>query len=120
MAKAAAPQDFINVMCYDYYTSGPVAGHHSNLYPPEDYENDRSAKKDLDMFIKAGVPSYKLVLGIPFYGRSWIVSNTENHGINQPRDSVVRGGGYTFIKDSLINKKGFVRYWDEEASTLFV
>ncbi|MDH3650636.1 MAG: glycoside hydrolase family 18 protein, partial [Saprospiraceae bacterium] len=120
MAKAAAPQDFINVMCYDYYTSGPTAGHHSNLYPPEDYDQDRSAQKDLNNFIQAGVPPHKLVLGIPFYGRSWIVQNPEKHGINQPRDSVLRGGGYTFIKDSLVNKKGFVRYWDQAAQAPYL
>ena len=120
MAKAAKPQDFINVMCYDYYTGGPKVGHHSNLYPPENYENDRSAKKDMDMFIAAGVPSGKLVLGIPFYGRSWILPDSENHGIHQIRDSVVRVGGYTFIKDSLVNQRGFIRHWDEKAQAPYL
>ncbi len=120
MAEAAKPQDFINVMCYDYYTGGPKVGHHSNLLPPENYDHDRSAKKDLDMFIAAGVPPGKLVLGLPFYGRSWILPNAENHGIHQIRDSVLRAGGYTFIKDSLINRNGFVRYWDENAQAPYL
>lgn len=43
------------------------------------------------------------------------MKSEENHGINRPVDSVMRGGGYTFIKDSLVNQKGFTRYWDENA-----
>ena len=120
MAKAAEPQDFINVMCYDYYTSGTMAGHHSNLFPPEDYDQDRSAVKDLDMFIEAGVPSKKLVLGVPFYGRSWIMKSAEKHGINQPVDSVVSVGGYSFIKDSLVDRRGFTYYWDEQAKAPYL
>ena len=37
-----------------------------------------------------------------------------------PRDSVARGGGYTFIKDSLINQPGFVRHWDEKAKSPYL
>jgi chitinase len=120
MSKAAAPQDFINVMCYDFYTSGIKAGHHSNLFAPEDYELDRSAAKDIDMFIEAGVPSTKLVLGVPFYGRSWLMMGAEKHGINQLVDSVVRAGGYTFIKDSLVDKQGFEYHWDEKAKSPYL
>lgn len=120
MGPAAIPQDFINIMSYDYYTGGKMAGHHSNMFPPEDYEKDRSAEKDIKMFIDAGVPSEKIVLGVPFYGRSWIMQSNEKHGINMPRDSVKRGGGYSFIKDSLINQKGFVRHWDDNAKSPYL
>jgi len=120
MGAAAAPQDFINIMSYDYYTGGKMAGHHSNMFPPEDYQKDRSAQKDINMFLDAGVPADKIVLGVPFYGRSWIMQSNEKHGINMPRDSVVRGGGYTFIKDSLINHAGFVRHWDEKAKSPYL
>lgn len=120
MGPAAIPQDFINIMSYDYYTGGPRAGHHSNLFPPSDYEVDRSAQKDIQMFLDAGVPAEKIVLGVPFYGRSWIMQTTENHGINMPRDSVLRGGGYSYIKDSLIHRPGFVRHWDEKAKAPYL
>ncbi|MCB0689942.1 MAG: hypothetical protein KDC53_25555, partial [Saprospiraceae bacterium] len=99
MGSAAMPQDFINIMSYDYYTGGKMAGHHSNMFAPEDYEKDRSAEKDIKMFLDAGVPADKIVLGVPFYGRSWIMLTDEKRGINMPRDSVLRGGGYSYIKD---------------------
>jgi len=112
--------DYVNLMTYDFYTSGDTAGHHSNLYPPEDYERDASAHRSVRLFLEAGVPSEKLVLGVPFYGRSWIMKSTEKHGINMPVADRARGGGYTFIKDSMVNKNGFVRYWDENAKAPYL
>jgi len=115
MHKAVKYLDFVNLMTYDFYTSGDTAGHHSNLYPPEDYEKDASAHKTVRIFLQAGVPAEKLVMGVPFYGRSWIMESAEKHGINMPVANRARGGGYTFIKDSMVNQNGFVRYWDENA-----
>jgi chitinase len=120
MDKASEYLDYVNLMTYDFYTSGDTAGHHSNLYPPEDYEKDASAHKTFNKFVEAGVPPEKLVMGIPFYGRSWIMKSAEKHGINMPVEDRARGGGYTYIKDSLVNQKGFVRYWDENAKAPYL
>ena len=120
MDKAVKYLDFVNLMTYDFYTSGDSAGHHSNLYPPEDYERDASAHKSFHLFLEAGVPAEKLVMGVPFYGRSWIMKSAEKNGINMPVEGRARGGGYTYIKDSLINKNGFVRYWDENAKAPYL
>lgn len=120
MDKAVRYLDFVNLMTYDFYTSGDSAGHHSNLYPPEDYDKDASAHKSVQLFLEAGVPSEKLVMGVPFYGRSWIMESTDRHGINMPVDGRARGGGYTFIKDSLVNQNGLVRYWDENAKAPYL
>jgi len=115
MDKAVKYLDFVNLMTYDFYTSGDTAGHHSNLYPPEDYDRDASAHKSVQLFLDAGVPAEKLVMGVPFYGRSWIMKNAEKNGINRAVEGRARGGGYTYIKDSLVNQQGLVRYWDENA-----
>jgi len=120
MDKAAKYLDYVNLMTYDFYTSGDSAGHHSNLYPPEDYEKDASAHKTFNEFVKAGVPAEKLVMGLPFYGRSWIMKSADKHGINMPVEGRARGGGYTYIKDSLVDKKGFVRHWDENAKAPYL
>jgi len=120
MDKAVKFLDFVNLMTYDFYTSGDSAGHHSNLYPPEDYDRDASAHKSVQIFLKAGVPEEKLVLGVPFYGRSWIMKSADKHGINMPVADRARGGGYTFIKDSLVNQNGMVRYWDENAQAPYL
>jgi len=120
MDKAVKYLDYVNLMTYDFYTSGDSAGHHSNLYPPEDYDKDASAHKTFHLFVEAGVPADKLVMGLPFYGRSWIMKSADKHGINMPVEGRARGGGYTYIKDSLVDKNGFVRYWDENAKAPYL
>ncbi len=120
MDRAVKYLDYVNLMTYDFYTSGDSAGHHSNLYPPEDYDKDASAHKSVQLFLEAGIPAEKLVMGVPFYGRSWIMESAEKHGINMPVAGRARGGGYTFIKDSLVNQKGMVRYWDENAKAPYL
>lgn len=120
MGEAAKYLDYINIMAYDYYVAGDTAGHHSNLYHSENYEKEDSGNKAYDLYTKAGVPAEKLVLGIPFYGRSWFMKTGDNLGINRPVDSVARGGGYTFIKDSIMTRPGFVRHWDDKAKAPFL
>ena len=120
IGKAAEYMDYVNVMAYDYYVSGDIVGHHSNLYPSGNNNDGDSGDKAFKAYTKVGVPASKLVLGIPFYGRSWILKTTDNRGIDRARDSTLRGGGYTFIKDSMMIKPGFVRYWDEKAKSPYL
>jgi len=120
MGKASQYLDYVNLMSYDFYVNGEIAGHHSNLYPAESYENEDSGHRAYQAYTSAGVPAEKLVLGIPFYGRSWFMKTNENRGINRAVDSVARGAGYTFIKDSLLTKPGFTRYWDDKAKAPYL
>ncbi|WP_416864972.1 MAG: glycoside hydrolase family 18 protein [Imperialibacter sp.] len=120
MGDVAKHIDFVNIMAYDFYVAGDTVGHHSNLYPSENYEKENSADKAVKTYIEQGVPAEKLVLGVPFYGRSWTMKSSDNLGILRPRDEVMRGGGFTFIKDSLMAKPGFVRYWDDAAKSPYL
>ncbi|MEX2233036.1 MAG: glycosyl hydrolase family 18 protein [Cyclobacteriaceae bacterium] len=84
------------------------------------YNKDQSGDRALKEYTQAGVPSKKLVLGIPFYGRSWYMKSHDNRGINRGVDSLARGGGYTFVKDSIATRPGFVRYWDDKAKAPYL
>lgn len=120
MGKAQQYLDYVNLMAYDFYVAGDTAGHHSNLFASEDYNKEQSGDRAFKEYTAAGVPAEKLVLGIPFYGRSWYMKSHDNRGINRPVESVARAGGYTFVKDSLVSRQGFERHWDAKAKVPYL
>lgn len=118
MDKAQQYLDFVNLMTYDFHP-GAVAVHHTNLYDSKHYAGN-SADKVFKEYVAAGVPAEKLVMGIAFYGRTVQLKDSHSKGI---ADSVLKasyGKGYTFIKDSLMNKKGYEVFRDKDAKASFI
>ncbi|KAI5798793.1 glycoside hydrolase [Geopyxis carbonaria] len=76
LSKACQYLDFINLMTYDF--SGPwvpASGHHAQLYSPRRPHCDAaslSCDSSVKYLIRRGVPSHKIILGIPAYGRSFL------------------------------------------------
>jgi GH18 family chitinase len=102
--------DFINLMAYDYYTSNtPFASHHSPLYPhpiSKDFNYIRlNANYSTNYWMKKGIPSHKIILGIPFYGRSFKLVNPDINDIGAP----INGSGNEGL---LTREKGFLSYYE--------
>ena len=70
--------------------------------------------------MKAGVPAEKLVVGLAFYGRSWILAGAGEPVMEHKVLSTARGGGFTFLKDSLLDQRGFKSYWDKKAKAPYL
>jgi chitinase len=119
MDKVQAYLDFINLMTYDFYPGDGVAVHHTNLYNSEKYKGN-SADAAFNAFNKAGVPANKLVMGIAFYGRMIKLKGEAKNGLADSVQSMSYGKGFTFIRDSLINKKGFKHYVDKSAKAPYI
>ncbi len=121
MGKAAKFLDYINLMTYDYY-AWKQAGHHTNLYDSKTYPSDNSADKAIKAYINAGVPASKIVMGIAFYGRNLKLAANAQKGLGDTIASSADsyGKGYTYLKDSLVNQKGFIEYKDEDAKAPFL
>ena len=119
MDKTHQYLDYINLMTYDFSGKESV-GHHTNLYPSSDFEKENSVDKAVKTYMKAGVPPEKLVVGLAFYGRSWILSGNEKPVMHNKIVSTTRGGGFTYLKDSLINKQGFNAYRDRKAKAPYL
>ena len=85
LGKAHKYLDFINVMCYDFYHGWFFqTGHHANLYPSKKEKfTGNSGQEAIRRHIKAGVPSNKLIMGIPFYARQWKKVALANDGLYQ-------------------------------------
>ena len=45
--------------------------------------------------MKNGCPPEKLILGVPFYGRAFTLSNSKNNGIGAPASGPSSSGPYT-------------------------
>jgi chitinase len=118
MGKAQQYLDYINLMTYDY--SSKIAEHHTNLYKSKLYHAKNSADKAVDAFISAGVPPEKLVMGIAFYGRVYNLASDAKTGIGDSILNQGRGQGYSFIKDSLVNRNGYVEYRDKKAKAPYL
>ncbi len=115
MGKAQQYLDYVNLMTYDFRTEeDSVSGHHTNLYASRKQYPASSAASVKD-FIDAGVPADKIVVGIAFYGRGWKLKDLKHRGLFQPVQYDMRGGGYTRLKDSVINHNGYKSYWDRKA-----
>lgn len=86
--KFAAQLDYINVMGYDFhgfFDANQPTGFQSNLYldPNDPVPNDFNSDQSVQMFITAGVPKEKLILGVPSYLRAVTNAPSTNNGLYQ-------------------------------------
>ncbi|KAG7177549.1 Acidic mammalian chitinase-like 1, partial [Homarus americanus] len=92
--------DIVNLMAYDLHGAwDPYTHHQSGLYQyPDDTGDNVYLNQDFAVryWIDGGMPSTKIVLGVPLYGRCWkLDSNTEEHGYYAPARNPGPAGPYT-------------------------
>ena len=105
--------DFINIMSYDLvHGYSTISGHHTPLYSTT--EQKESTDNAVQMMLKAGVPSDKLVIGAAFYGRFFKIQEGSKVDLYMPC-KFSHGFSYKYSSDSLSGKNGFVKYWDDIA-----
>lgn len=117
MSKLHVYLDWINIMTYDFFTSGAATtGHHTGLYKSQS-GGARSAYAEaaVRQHLDAGIPSRKLVLGAAFYGRGFAGVKPENNGLFQPYERFVDEYPYSVLARDYVDKQGFKRMWDAAA-----
>jgi chitinase len=120
---AASIVDNLKLMAYDYYGGwSAVTGHHANLFSnPADPEG-RSTAQVLDLYLDAGIPAEKIVLGLAFYGRAWGgVEDGGANGLFQKYTEAAYPDGLPWpqLKD-LLNGGEYTRYWDDVSLSPFL
>jgi chitinase len=119
MDKVQRYVDTVNLMTYDFYVGGPTTGHDAPLFHnPADPKNV-SAERSVELFLQAGVPARKLVLGVPFYGRSWGEVSGANDGLFQS-GKAAKGVHFSYPDLPNLLATGFIRHWDATASVPFL
>jgi chitinase len=114
--------DWINEMAYDFFNSlTPVTGHHAALYRSDfSGPTDRTGDAAVRQYLAAGVPASKIVLGVPFYGRGFAGVTPQNNGLYQRYEQSKDFESYAQLVESVIDKQGFVRYWDAGARSPYL
>lgn len=79
--------DTMHIMCYDYYGAWDKK---VGFNAPLENDADLNVKFSIDYFLKLGAPAHKLIMGLPFYGRTFITSNDGNVG-DESDDKGFRG-----------------------------
>ncbi len=122
LANIAAVCDWINLMAYDLHGDWENAtGHHAGLRAPRG--DPLSVEAAVATCLASGVPSAKLVVGVPFYGRGWKGVGPANNGLRQPSAGGMPGTyppdmewEYRDILNRLTTRPGvYQRFWDDTA-----
>lgn len=125
--KVASLVDWMNLMTYDFHGDwDESSGHLSALYADSRGPGGKQATDNDDavvsLYLQAGVPASKLVLGVPFYGRSWTSCEPANNGLYQACDGPTRKmySYETLKQQGWIGGNGFVRYWNDDAKVPYL
>ena len=110
--------DYINLMTYDF-SGGKIASHHTSLYASKAYEAHNNADNAVKLFIAAGVPENKLIMGVAFYGKSSILVAGAK-GLGDSIATYSRGVGFTAIKDSVLKQPGNKEFYDRHAKAPYL
>ncbi len=114
--------DFIQLMTYDMRGGfQTLTGHHTNLHVATGDLFRISVEASVRLYVQAGVPREKIVIGAAFYSRMWKNVPNVNNGLHQMAGTA---GGYgpefTALAEAFINKNGFTRFWDDEAKAPYL
>jgi chitinase len=99
--------DYVFMMGYDFHgTWTSHSGHNAPLYPPSSGCNDGAVDGGINYLLNTRkIPSKKLAMGVPFYGREFTTS-----GLYQPQ-SGVKNHTYTTV-EPLLNNSSWEYHWD--------
>ncbi|KAK9759347.1 Glycosyl hydrolases family 18 [Popillia japonica] len=123
--------DFIHMMCYDYHGAWDSK---TGANAPLRSSDVLNVEYSINYMLKLGADPSKLVMGVPFYGRTFLVGNTalssvrerklgessESTGFQGPFTKEDGFMGYHEICLELKNTSlGYTRYWDSDSQTPF-
>jgi len=81
--------DFINLMCYDYFGAwDKKTGYNAPLFAPRGDSSDSgkyfNVNYTVNYWLSQGAPASKLVLGMPFYGRTFTLDQADSNKLTSP------------------------------------
>lgn len=114
--------DHVYIMTYDHRCGfHTLTGHHTNLFTATGDLYRTSCQAAVKIFIEAGVPMSKIVIGAAAYSRKWDnVPNRNNGFLQLTKAAAGYGPCYDTLVEKYINKNGYKRHWDDEAKAPYL
>ncbi|CAK1548864.1 unnamed protein product [Leptosia nina] len=133
LSKLSRYLDFIHMMCYDYHgTWDGVVGANAPLRGTND-QDFLSLEYTIKYMLSHGVSPYKMVLGLPMYGRNFILENpgvkkilfgvttAKSQGFAGPFTKEAGFMGYNEICSETTNtSSGWTQHWHEQTATPYL
>lgn len=96
-------------MAYDFHGKWErETGHNAPLYAPSsdsEWRKQLSVDNAASLWTRLGAPKDKLVIGMPTYGRTFTLTNTNTFKVNSPASGGGKAGEYT-------KEGGFLAYYE--------
>ncbi|XP_055327185.1 chitotriosidase-1-like isoform X2 [Paramacrobiotus metropolitanus] len=90
--------DFLNVMAYDLHGAWipDKIGHHAPLFKgPFAEESPQSVAATMKSWELLGIPKHKLILGLPMYGRGWLMASPLAYSLGSPAKGAISTSKFT-------------------------
>lgn len=96
--------DWVNLMCYDYHGSWEsVTGELAALYDPA--RPNLNTDYGVSNWLSSGLQAHKLVMGLAFYGDSWVLASLNNTGVGAPASSTGPRTQFTYGEIAALNQQ---------------
>jgi len=129
LANSVKYLDFVNIMTYDYSGDWSLLAHHNSPIYYDPNHPAASAKRNNVRggalgHLNGGVPNYKLMLGVPYYGKAW--AGCEEPGEYATCKSIAFGTweaglfDYNDLEDNYFNNSSFERYWNPYSKVAYL
>ncbi len=103
--------DWINIMGYDFAGEwSTTTAHHAGLFGSAVAVSSEAFVKQ---HLAAGIPSRKLVLGVPFYAKAWC--GVAMGAVQQPVEGYEGSIPFSVLMRQYVDQHGFERHWDRAA-----
>lgn len=132
LAKSSKYLDFINIMTYDFSGSWETTAHHNSpVYYDVNHPYPSAPKLTVAGaaigHLNGGVPSHKLVIGIPFYGKGWLGCGPG--GQYQQCEGATEEGFGTWearsfdiadIENNYLTNEAYVHHWNDASKISYL
>ncbi|XP_055907585.1 probable chitinase 2 [Eupeodes corollae] len=120
--------DFLSIMGYDLHDSN-VTSNHSPLEAEGEATTSRSTiSSTIDFYRRSGCPGEKILLGVPAYGRSYVLKDARITALGAPITGKGKEGtftrekgflGYNELCEMFKKHKGFKREYSAKNSSVY-